>query len=143
MLAGSPREMLGVVSFRNTELLVDMVCTEADLQREDGSFVLEERVDVVARYRDCRIVVVSCHRDHLVRMIFVLVSGRSYLLSHCHSHHHVRVRRSCCSGCYCLRDRSDVDVDSCVICRILYQSIYRWFCQSLLSQVPFSDSVRM
>jgi hypothetical protein len=87
--------------------------------------------------------VVSCHRDRLVGMIFVLVSDRSYLPSHCHSHDHVLVRRSCCFGCCCLRGRYDADADNCVVCRILYQSIYRQFYQSLLSQVPFQpDSVR-
>lgn len=129
MPACSLHETRGVVSSRSTEhhlaarLSFDMVCTEAGLQREDGSFVLEKRVDVVARCLCRRFVVVSCHRDCSVGMIFVLVSDRSCRPSHCHSHDHDRVRRPCCFGCYYLRDRFDADI--CAVYRILYQSICR------------------
>lgn len=129
MSACSLRETKGVGSSRSTEdhraamLLVDMVCMEVGLQREGGSFVLEERLDVVAQCLDRPTVVVSCHRDRSVGMIFVLVSDRSCCPSHCHSRDHDRVHRPCCSSCYYLRDRSDAGI--CVVYRILYQSICR------------------
>jgi len=115
------------------------------LRREDDSFVLEERVDVVVHPRDCFVVAVSCRRDRhadifgLVRLFFVVVVGRSYRLIHCRSRDRVDVCRPCCFCRCCLRARLYVDV--CVIfrvpCRNLCRSVCRRPYRSLRFQVPF------
>jgi hypothetical protein len=118
------------------------------LRREDGSSVLEERVDVAVHLRGCIVAGVSCRHgclvaladiSDLVRLFFVAVVGRSCRLNHYRSRDHVDVRRPCCFCRRCLRDR--LYVDACVIsrvpCRNLCRSVCRQPCQSLRFQVPF------
>jgi hypothetical protein len=149
----SHRERMGVVSYRNTEVQVrclSAVCSRIDRVymldqwREDDSFVPEERDGVVAHLRDCFVVAVSYRRDRLVGPVFFVVVGRSYRLIHYRSHDHVDVYHPCCSCRCCLRDRLYVDVCvfSRVLCRILYQSVCRQPCRSLLFQVPFQPRQR-
>lgn len=64
-----------------------------DLQREDDSFVQEERVDGVDRLRDYLAGAVFCRRDRLVDLVFVAAVDRSCHLIHCHSRDHVDVLR--------------------------------------------------
>jgi hypothetical protein len=110
------------------------------LQREDDSFVLEERFGGVDHLRDHFVGATFCRRDRLVDLVFVAAVGRSCHLIHYRSRDHVDVVRPCCCRCCCRRDRlyGDVCVAFRVLCRILCQSVCRQPCQSLLFRVPFN-----
>jgi hypothetical protein len=146
MMRVCSRARMDVVNCRSTgdccllaaHSTIDMV-HRPGLQREDDSFVQEERVDGVDHLRDHLVGAASCRRDRLVDLVFVGAVGRSYHLIHCRSRDHVDVLRPYCFRRYCPRDRlyGDVCVAFRAPCRILCQSVCRQPCQSLLFQVPF------
>lgn len=152
MMRACNRETMGAVSCRSTaehlaaNLWIDTVHM-LGLQREDGSSVLEERVGVVVRLRDCTVAVVSYHRDRLADIFglsFGACVGRSCRLNHYRSRDRVDVRRSCCFCRYYLHDC--LYVDACVafrvLCRSPCQSVCRQPYRSLRFQVPFQARQR-